>query len=354
MISSQFYRSLSAVMFALVVAIFATSYALVAQESTQFVDDLEQETDWALPTKSKLVTGLQSWATEAGVSEEEFGPIREFVERDFESRRNDVTGLVVEAFAIQRDDIASMLRELSGQRQESHRPDFSHLIDNPEEPPFFSNHLKLYLGRWLAQNQFFDEALELLQSVSVQQVHDPAALLFYRGLMEHQLLRKDECVETTNRLLQHSGKIPRRYEVLSRLVLADIEPLEEGSLDEISRLMGDIERRTGLHRSGRKVIAQEVEVIKKLDKLIETLEAQQQQQSPSGGSRPSNPMEDSQIAGGQGSGEVIRKRLVDGGDWGNLPPAQRAAALAEMAKDMPPHYREVIEAYFRKLAREDD
>ena len=36
----------------------------------------------------------------------------------------------------------------------------------------------------------------------------------------------------------------------------------------------------------------------------------------------------------------------------SLPPEKRAAALAEMARDLPPHYREVIEEYFRQLARE--
>jgi hypothetical protein len=35
-----------------------------------------------------------------------------------------------------------------------------------------------------------------------------------------------------------------------------------------------------------------------------------------------------------------------------LPPSRRAAALAEMTRDLPPHYREVIEEYFRQLARQ--
>lgn len=53
---------------------------------------------------------------------------------------------------------------------------------------------------------------------------------------------------------------------------------------------------------------------------------------------------------GRGSGNVRSKRQTDGGQWGNLEPAERDAALAEMSKDLPPHYRSVIEEYFRKLA----
>jgi hypothetical protein len=36
--------------------------------------------------------------------------------------------------------------------------------------------------------------------------------------------------------------------------------------------------------------------------------------------------------------------------WGKLPEKQRAEAMQELTRDMPPKYREVIENYFRKLA----
>ncbi len=39
-------------------------------------------------------------------------------------------------------------------------------------------------------------------------------------------------------------------------------------------------------------------------------------------------------------------------DWGNLPPKEREEALQQLGKDLPSHYRDVIEEYFRKLARD--
>jgi hypothetical protein len=117
--------------------------------------------------------------------------------------------------------------------------------------------------------------------------------------------------------------------------------------------MSDVGRRTGLNRSGKRVREQEKEVIQKLDKLIEDLEKQQQQQQQAAarsGKGPTQPLKTSQIAGGGASGEVKTKPMDEGGMWGDMPPAERAAALAEMSKDMPPHYRAVIEEYFRRLA----
>jgi hypothetical protein len=119
--------------------------------------------------------------------------------------------------------------------------------------------------------------------------------------------------------------------------------------------MGDIRRRLNLARAGKKVRKQEDDVIAKLDKMIEELEKQrqqQQQQQSGGGNNPSQPMPDSMPGGGTGDGNVDPKRLASGRGWGNLPPKERQEALQQIGKDFPSHYREVIEEYFRKLARD--
>jgi len=39
--------------------------------------------------------------------------------------------------------------------------------------------------------------------------------------------------------------------------------------------------------------------------------------------------------------------------WGTLPPKERAKAMQELQRDVPPRYREVIENYFKKLAQSE-
>jgi hypothetical protein len=39
--------------------------------------------------------------------------------------------------------------------------------------------------------------------------------------------------------------------------------------------------------------------------------------------------------------------------WGKLPEKERAQAIRELTRDMPPRYREVIENYFKNLAKND-
>ncbi len=58
--------------------------------------------------------------------------------------------------------------------------------------------------------------------------------------------------------------------------------------------------------------------------------------------------------GGKGPGKVDPKSIGTKAGWGNLPPKERQEALQQIGKDLPAHYREVIEEYFRKLAREGE
>ena len=223
-------------------------------------------------------------------------------------------------------------------------------------PRSIRQHWRLSVGVWLAQHEMYDEAERLLEPLNPTDVCAPAALLFYRGLAEHQLLKKETCLATLEMLLENEQRLPARFAAMGKLMRDDLAALEEDSLDEIARLMGEVRRRQSLYRSGQRVLNQEQEVVDKLNQLIEEIEQQlqqQQQQQMAQSNQPgSQPMEKSEGRGGLGDGRVKEQEFGEGGAWGNLPPKQRAAALTELAKDLPPHYREVIEEYFRQLAKE--
>jgi hypothetical protein len=40
--------------------------------------------------------------------------------------------------------------------------------------------------------------------------------------------------------------------------------------------------------------------------------------------------------------------------WGKLPEKERAKAMTELTRDMPPRYREVIEKYFKEISKAAD
>ena len=227
-------------------------------------------------------------------------------------------------------------------------------------PGWLQDTVRLACGRAFGQRRLYDESLELLSSLDISTVCDPATLLFYRAVAEHHLLKKDECLANVQLLLQRQSELPTRFSSVAQLMAADIQPLAEDSLDEVARLMQVVHRRLDLGRAGSRVREEEQQIVDKLDKLIEKIEEQmqqqqqQQQQQHSDSPSPAQmqPMDSSQIAGGRGAGDVDNRDNGDRAGWGNLPPAQRQESLQRLTEELPSHYREVIEGYFRQLAKE--
>lgn len=238
-------------------------------------------------------------------------------------------------------------------RQSPQLPEFA-ILTSEKVSPLVRNNLRLLFGRWLARERLYDEAYEQLASMSAADVVDPASLLFYQAVVYHRLLKKEEALAALDLLLSVGQGVPTRYRTVATLMKADIEPLEDETLDHIARRMHDVHRRLDLGRAGKKVLDVEDGVIESLDKLIKKLEEQQQQQASGGGGGGGSPAKDSQILGGTGPGNVTKKDIGDKTSWGDLPPKQRREAMQQISKDYPPHYREIIEQYFKRLAAESD
>lgn len=221
---------------------------------------------------------------------------------------------------------------------------------------FMRHNLRLYYARWLAHERLYDEMLETLDGLEPSDVVDPASLLFYQSVAYHRLLKKDEGIKSIERLLLDVADSPHRYRSLATLMKMDLEDLDPKTLDHISRRMDDIQRHLELGRAGKKVVQIENGVIQSLDEIIKKMEDEEKKKKGGGGGssaqRPSTPMPDSQLAPAQGPGETEHKPLGGAIGWGDLPAKDREAALQQIGKDFPSHYREAIEQYFRKLAAE--
>lgn len=234
----------------------------------------------------------------------------------------------------------------------------------PDFPKFAADNLRLYWGASLARADLVDEAQEVLTDLTAADVVDPATLLFFQGVAAHRLFDKERCEATIKSLLENEDKIPVRYASVAKLMLADIEPLKPDSLDEVSRMMDDVRRRLGLGRAGQKVREEEDDVVKKLDKLINKLEDQQkkqqqqqqqqqrQQQQQQQENQPNQPADRKITEPGGASDEVDQRDLANRSSWGNLPPRQRQEALQQISKELPSHYRETVEEYFKRLAQD--
>lgn len=322
-------------------------------------DELAQRTTWAPPTAEEVQAKLNAWLASRAADEAMKAKVAALWSEESRSLTGpDLLDRFVETVAT----VEPTAREIVDfcRSDDSRRPAPKHpLLVDPATPPMLRDNLRLYVARWMVQHDLHDEALEQLDGVEPQAVVDPASLLFYRSVAYHKLLDKDKCLPTLARLMENEKAIPRRYVTLARLMDADLRPLKPDSLDEVSRLMENIRRRLTLGRAGTKVRKEEDDVIAKLDKMIEELEEQQKKQQQAagggaGGSSPAAPRPDSTPGGMQGPGNVDPKSIGGKSGWGNLPPKERQEVLQQISKDLPAHFRETIEEFFRKIARDGD
>jgi hypothetical protein len=227
------------------------------------------------------------------------------------------------------------------------------ILREERQPPLVRHSLRLFLARWLIEHELYDEALGQLAGLTPQNVIDPAALLFQQAVLAHRFRDKQGLAAATALLRENERELPRRYVAVARLLEADLHPLQPDSLDEIARLMDEVGRQLDRGRAGTKVRRTEDEVVRKLEKLIEELEDPPTPRVPgTPGGKPTQPKEEPIAGGPRGPDEVDPKDIGRKDGWGNLPPKDRQAVLQELSKDLPAHYREVIEQYFRKLARD--
>jgi len=362
--SALFATSFLKTTFVIVLSIGLQQVAL--QEPAHGLDALERSASWDLINPAQQEEQLRLAFTELGASEQLINEYLSDIEEELSDERADRLDILTRALIRHSNDLQRSVNELEVSIDQGNYQSIQKSLANLKSeqwqslPVLVQQTYSAWLARKLAKNRLFDEAINAFAAVDPTMTLDPASTLFYRAASHHALLNKEEAIADLRRLLENEEDCPTRYVRTAKMMLADLQPLKEDSLDEISRIMGDVTRRLDLGRTDKQVKSQEQKIIDKLDKLIEDLEQQQQQQqqqqqasSGQGGQSEggqSTPMNESQIAGGSGNGDVDRKQIQQKDGWGNLPPAERQQAIQQISRDLPTHYREAIEAYFRKLA----
>ncbi len=102
-------------------------------------------------------------------------------------------------------------RQLALLCQHSHgtvkTPEFAWLIDD-KTPALVRNNMRLWFGKWLAEERLYDEAITQLNELAPADVVDPAALLFYQCVCHHWMLHKTDGLTSINKLLEQTQSDP--------------------------------------------------------------------------------------------------------------------------------------------------
>ena len=221
--------------------------------------------------------------------------------------------------------------------------------------------LRLAIADQLAGAERYDACLAWTEGLEAEEVYSPALLDYLRAVASRVTIDDEQAADSLKRLPGDEADSlgPARDWVvaaLARELKVKAEPLPT-----VARRMKDVQRRLALEEPGKPTQQRQQKILDELDELIKKLEEQRKQQQQmaaasqgGGGADPGRPAEESMPSELKGDGDVDRKRLVAGDAWGSLPPAERARLTQAITRDFPPHYRGLIEDYFRTLAAEAD
>ena len=218
--------------------------------------------------------------------------------------------------------------------------------------------LRYYLAQRLVQARLFDEAKKVLEDQTPENSIDPAGVLILKAVVLHHFSETEEGLATLKDFREIAAResVTRRSTELAKLLQFEWEKQsQEEETETISRQMNDVRRRLGQGRTDDDTQDAEEDVLQALENLIERIEQQakqQRQQDQDGEGQQSNhPAEESRLLTQKGPGNIDRRDFQQGDNWGDLPPKDREEALLKIEKEFPPYYRDIIEQYFREMAK---
>lgn len=240
-----------------------------------------------------------------------------------------------------------------------------------KQDPFLANNARVFEVKCLVEAERLQEAGERIAAIDA---NDRTALErhtyylpeidFLRGFTLVASLQYSEGREALQRFLEDHPDASQRLVIAAEQMLAELSNRAPESIGEVADLMTYCGRRLGIADTGPVVRQRQDRIVDLLDKLIDEAEQEESQSSSSsssgGGSQnqpgqqaPNNPMQQSQLPGGDGSAEELRerRRANPAEAWGSMPPAERERILQALRESFPSRYRKLVEQYYEELGK---
>ncbi len=149
------------------------------------------------------------------------------------------------------------------------------ILKDAKLPVFFRANLAVGYAQALNGRRVHEEALQTLALFRPEQVADPAAYLFQRGVAEHALLLKTPAEETFKRLRDDVAGAPDADLKAAAAKVTEMKAWKEKDLAAVARKMLAVERRLGLGRGGAETQKAQKNVLQHLGELYKEVKARE-------------------------------------------------------------------------------
>lgn len=212
----------------------------------------------------------------------------------------------------------------------------------------------------LNANQQYEKVLDIVNKIPNKQMS--AERYFYAATAAYNMIDKKLTLQYLDKFDDFFNK-RFTHEYIGKLMRDEAIKWKDDDLHEASRLAANAARRLEQYKANGRTQKDQKKIVDILDKMIkkmeDDMEAARQQAIADAAARMPNPnpiqgspQDDSHIGLNKGPGKIEEKRLREYAEvWGTLGPKERAAAMMELTKDLPPKYREIIENYSKSISK---
>ena len=215
-------------------------------------------------------------------------------------------------------------------------------------------HARYFLSRALLDEDDPEGAADLLTQFIRQdrgKSYLDSEAAFYLGYSLSLVPRLDIAILNLEAFLELYPDSAERYRANATQLLQELKAQWQSPLHAIADEMKFCERRLRKDKTGNEVETKQLDIVEKLQQLIEELEKQQQQGggSPSGNNIPNGPANQSSLPGGEGRvGKLHGSRGVKD-RWGNMKDRDREKILNELNTKLPERFRVLLEKYYKRV-----
>lgn len=139
-------------------------------------------------------------------------------------------------------------------------------------------HANYFLARADLQRGLFEKAEKNLADLAKHELdffHRDYEVVFYLGLAQGQLLKREQALKTFARFGKEHGDAPERYRILANKIASELKVRGENELYDLADRMTLVERFLSKKHSGKPTQAKQKEIVEILDRLIKLAEEQE-------------------------------------------------------------------------------
>ena len=244
------------------------------------------------------------------------------------------------------------------------------MLKDAKRDPFVQANLAAAYAKALAGRKVYEEALDALKGVQPEQLVDPAGFYFHKAVAEHALIQREAAVGSIARLLDDVPDAPDRYRMVATLMFFDIQNWSKDEKDLSNIDPADGQQRPAARPGPRRPEDPGHPEEDRLPARREDQGTGGPEEEPAGpataaacptGGQPGNGGggEPERADGGQqhrhqrrqGRRSTRRSSAATRRTGASCPRRSGKKIIQEVARDLPPKYKPMIEDYFRSLNR---